>query len=297
LAKPGLEDDFSRQRFNVTDIQQPSQAEAPLIGSTRPTAPSPATPAPRQILLGVRLDPLTIEELNLLVKQVIQRGAQLLIGGHNLHSVYLFHHDPRMRSYFERADVIRIDGMSLVLWGRLVGKRISRERRVTYLDWIKPLMKHAASEGWRVYYLGGKRGVAAQAAELLRREVAGLNLDTHHGYFTETEIPGILDQIRQFQPQVLMVGMGMPRQEHWVMDHLDRLDVNVILTVGACFDYLAGAIPTPPRWMGRVGLEWLYRLVSEPRRLWKRYLLEPWSLLPIAFRDLLARRRGGGRAG
>lgn len=83
-----------------------------------------------------------------------------------------------------------------------------------------------------------------------------------------------------------MVGMGMPRQEHWVVEYHERIEANVIWLVGACFDYVAGAIPTPPRWMGRVGLEWLYRLYSEPQRLASRYLLEPWSLVPLMISDL-----------
>lgn len=77
--------------------------------------------------------------------------------------------------------------------------------------------------------------------------------------------------------------MGMPR---WILDNLDRLTANVILTAGACFNYIAGAIPKPPRWMSRMGLEWLYRLISEPRRLGKRYLIEPWALLPLMIADV-----------
>jgi len=82
----------------------------------------------------------------------------------------------------------------------------------------------------------------------------------------------------------------MPRQEHWVIENFENIHANVILTAGACFDYIAGVIPTPPRWMGWLGLEWLYRLLSEPRRLAKRYLLEPWALLPLAIMDLLYNR-------
>jgi len=99
----------------------------------------------------------------------------------------------------------------------------------------------------------------------------------------------VLAQIREFQPQVLMVGMGMPRQEYWILDNLPDIAANVVLTAGACFDYLAGVIPTPPRWLGKIGLEWIFRLWHEPRRLWKRYLWEPWLLLPLAPKDVLRR--------
>jgi N-acetylglucosaminyldiphosphoundecaprenol N-acetyl-beta-D-mannosaminyltransferase len=86
-----------------------------------------------------------------------------------------------------------------------------------------------------------------------------------------------------------MVGMGMPVQEHWILHNFFRLSPAVILAPGACFDYIAGVVPTPPRWMGQIGLEWLFRLASEPRRLWKRYLLEPWPVLGLVLKDFFKR--------
>jgi N-acetylglucosaminyldiphosphoundecaprenol N-acetyl-beta-D-mannosaminyltransferase len=79
----------------------------------------------------------------------------------------------------------------------------------------------------------------------------------------------------------------MPRQEHWILDNLEQIQTNTILTSGACIDYVAGAVPTPPRWMGKLGLEWLYRLFSEPGRLWKRYLLEPWFVVRLLLQEIL----------
>ena len=245
----------------------------------------------RLTLLGVTVDPLTITELNKCIAKAVAQGERWIIANHNLHSVYLYHRDPKMRAFFAKAQVVHIDGMSLVYWARVLGYPVTKQHRVTYVDWVHPLMAMAAAEGWRVFYLGGKPGVAARAAEKLRQQYPGLVLETRHGYFTPEENDAVLEEIARFQPHVLMVGMGMPRQEHWVLDNLERISANAILTAGACFDYVAGVIPTPPRWMGRMGLEWLYRLWSEPRRLARRYLLEPWFLVPLALRDLTARFR------
>jgi N-acetylglucosaminyldiphosphoundecaprenol N-acetyl-beta-D-mannosaminyltransferase len=242
-------------------------------------------------LLGVTVDPITIAELHKCIAKAIARGERWIIANHNLRSVYLYHRDPKMRAFFTKAQVIHIDGMPLVYWARVLGYPVTKQHRVTYVDWVHPLMATAAAEGWRVFYLGGKPGVAARAAEKLRRQYPGLVLETRHGYFTPEENDAVLEEIARFQPHVLMVGMGMPRQEHWVLDNLERISANAILTAGACFDYVAGVVPMPPRWMGRMGLEWLYRLWSEPRRLARRYLLEPWFLVPLAFRDLSARFR------
>jgi N-acetylglucosaminyldiphosphoundecaprenol N-acetyl-beta-D-mannosaminyltransferase len=245
----------------------------------------------RLTLLGVEVDPLTIPELNARIAGAVVRGERLVVGGHNSHSVYLYHRDPAMRDFHARADVVRIDGMPLLLFARLLGCRLRREQRVTYMDWLNPLLNEARKGGWRLFYLGGKPGVAESAAGMLRAEFPGLIVEARHGYIgsSERENQVALDQINSFGAHVLMVGMGMPRQEHWILANLERVQANAILAVGACFDYVAGAIPTPPRWMGRTGLEWLYRLLSEPGRLWRRYLVEPWCLLPLAVKDLFER--------
>ncbi|WPD19723.1 WecB/TagA/CpsF family glycosyltransferase [Thermaerobacter composti] len=245
----------------------------------------------RLILLGVEVDPLTMDELNGLIEEAVRDGRKIIIANHNLHSVYLYHSDSKMRAFFKKADVIHIDGMPLVYWARALGYRVSSGQRVTYIDWIYSLASIAETKGWRIFYLGGKLGVASRAALRLREKYPRLEIRTHHGYFAPEENGKILADIAVYRPHILMVGMGMPRQEHWVLDNLDKIQANAILTAGACFDYVAGAIPTPPRWMGRIGFEWLYRLMSEPRRLWRRYLWEPWFLLPLLIGDVVKRIR------
>lgn len=121
-------------------------------------------------------------------------------------------------------------------------------------------------------------------------------MKTAHGYFDLSSVEAnqqIIAEINAWQTDLLLVGMGMPRQEHWVLDHRSELQAWCILPVGAALDYVAGAIPTPPRFMSRIGLEWLARLVAEPRRLWRRYLLEPLALVRfvgVDLRSMLDRR-------
>lgn len=132
-------------------------------------------------------------------------------------------------------------------------------------------------------------------AELLRERWHGLQLETAHGYFDlaagSHEAETILARIREYRPHILCVGMGMPRQEHWIARYGGSSGANVVLSVGALMDLLAGELRTPPRWIGRAGLEWLFRLVSTPRRVWYRYLVEPWWLLPHLARDVARRRK------
>lgn len=240
-------------------------------------------------LLGAEFDALTMDELGEAVSDSTNLGRCTIIANHNLHSIYLFHNDPQMRNFYREAQKIHIDSMPLVYLARIFGYPIRREHRVTYLDWIGPLMTESARQHWRVFYLGGRPRIAEEAALRLRKAFPQLQLETHHGYFNKTDQENVrvLELIRCFKPNILMVGMGMPLQEHWILENFERIEANVILTSGACFDYIAGVIPSPPRWMGRVGLEWLFRLVSEPRRLWRRYLLEPWYIAGLVLRELL----------
>lgn len=247
----------------------------------------------RVTLLGVEVDLVTIDDLNAAIAEAVRKGKKIVIAHHNLHSVYLYARDSKMRALYRMADVVHIDGMSLVLWGRLLGYPVRRKHRVTYVDWVRPLMAEAARRGWRVFYLGGRPGVAERAAARLRAEFQGLNILTRHGYFDTVgaENEAIVQNINAVSPHILMVGMGMPRQEHWVLDNVGRLRVNAILLAGACFDYIAGVVPTPPRWSGKFCLEWVFRLIAEPRRLWRRYIVEPVYLIPRAIRDICIRVR------
>jgi N-acetylglucosaminyldiphosphoundecaprenol N-acetyl-beta-D-mannosaminyltransferase len=155
-------------------------------------------------------------------------------------------------------------------------------------------MAGAAENGWRVFYLGSSPGVAEEGAKRLRQTYPELQIQTMHGYFDTNlqsqENDRVLNAIEVYKPHILMVGMGMPRQEYWIQQNLKRLCANVILPAGAAIDYVAGAVPTPPRWAGRFGLEWAFRLTAEPQRLWRRYLVEPWSILGVVAQDFLKRQ-------
>jgi N-acetylglucosaminyldiphosphoundecaprenol N-acetyl-beta-D-mannosaminyltransferase len=121
-----------------------------------------------------------------------------------------------------------------------------------------------------------------------------LKIEVNDGYFDagpgSHENEALLARINGYLPDLLMVGMGMPRQEFWIQENVRRLKTHVILPSGAAIDYIAGAVPTPPRWAGLLGLEWAFRLISEPRRLAGRYVIEPWSILGRVINDLVFKR-------
>jgi N-acetylglucosaminyldiphosphoundecaprenol N-acetyl-beta-D-mannosaminyltransferase len=246
-------------------------------------------PEERVEVLGGLMDLVKPAEVFHFARNKIAAGQKAIVANHNLHSLHLIKHDAEFRSFFEQADLIEVDSIPLLLWARLVGRPSRRFHRCTYLDWRDDFWAMAEQSGLRVFFVGGEAGVADAAAERIRREWPGLELTTHHGYYDTTpgsaENAAVVAEINRYKPDILLVGMGMPRQETWVVRNYPDLPPCVVFTVGGAFDYEAGAQLASPRWIGQIGLEWLFRLATNPR-LFGRYVIEPWSLLGPAFADL-----------
>jgi N-acetylglucosaminyldiphosphoundecaprenol N-acetyl-beta-D-mannosaminyltransferase len=248
---------------------------------------------PSYTMLGVRVDGLTTATLYRAIAEAVESGPRTVIGNHNLHSIYLYHRDAKMRRFYARARYVFIDGIPLIWLGRLLGYPLRRKHRMTSIDWLRPMLPMAVMRGWRLFLLGSEPGVAERAAAMLRSEFPGLAIEAMHGYFDLR--PGsesgeaVVARIAAYRPAILCVGMGMPRQEQWIEDHIERLDARVVLNLGGFMELMTGELPLPPRWISRLGLEWLVRLISRPRRVWRRYLVEPWYLLPLLARDVRAR--------
>lgn len=237
-------------------------------------------------VLGVDVDLMTKEALTDRVIDAVEHGERLWVSNHNLHSAYLVLEDDQMRRWNELADVVFVDGMSLVAASRLSRGRLRRAHRATVLDWMPDVLDAAARGGKVVFHLGGDPGWIERGAARWRERHPGLRLHVHDGFFAAEESPRVVEAINRVHPDLLLIGMGMPRQEHWAVAHAAELDVPVIVTVGAFLGYAAGAAAEPPRWVGRLGFEWAWRLAADPRRLARRYLVEPLLLLRA-----LSRRR------
>lgn len=246
-------------------------------------------------MLGQPVDLVKPEEVLHHVQQAVRQGAKSLIANHNLHSLYLIQKRPELAGFYDRADLIEVDSTPLLWFSRALGLHSRGFHRCTYLDWRDHFWSVANRNGWRVMSIGGAPGVGDEAARRLKARYPGADIAIHHGFFDAhrdgPENAAVLAQITAFQPHILFVGMGMPRQELWIDDNFERLPDCVILSVGAAFDYEAGVQSAAPRWMGRAGIEWAYRLVHDPKRLFVRYCVEPWTLLPLALRDIRDARR------
>ena len=241
-------------------------------------------------MLGQPVDLVKLEEVLHHVQQAVLQGAKSLIANHNLHSLYLIQKRPELAAFYDRADLVEVDSTPLLWFSRALGLHSRGFHRCTYLDWRDHFWSVANRNGWRVMSIGGAPGVGDEAARRLKVRYPGADIAIHHGFFDarpdSPENAAVLAQVKAFQPHILFVGMGMPRQELWIDDNFDALPDCVILSVGAAFDYEAGVQSAAPRWMGRAGIEWAYRLVHDPKRLFVRYCVEPWTLLPLALRDI-----------
>ncbi len=265
---------------------------AALPSSLRPLPP-PSLPSRR--LLGFRISPVTMEEMFGLMGRVIDADQRMVLASQNLHGLYIHKRDPVFRDLHEDpATCVHIDGMPIVWLGRLAGMGLGSGHRTTWVDFFPPLMKLAQAKGWRVFYLGAEPAVLAEGMARLRRWYPDLRVEGRDGYFDASpgsaENEEVIARINAWRPHLLIVGMGMGRQEHWIRANRNRLDANVVATCGACIEYFADAVKTAPRWMGRIGMEWAYRLYDDPRRFWRRYLVEPWSVAAYLLGNALKSR-------
>ena len=204
---------------------------------------------------------------------------------------------PELRAALEAAELVYCDGYGV----RLAAKALDVEvpHRMTGADWIWSLATLCEAAGKSIYLLGSEPGVADGAAQRLRRYHPGLRIaGTHHGFFDigSPHADRVIEDINERRPDIVLVGMGTPKQEQWVEESAARVESGILWTVGALFDYLSGRTPRAPHLIADNGFEWIFRLAVEPRRMWRRYLLGNPAFLYRVLQErrrLLGRRREG----
>ena len=227
-------------------------------------------------LLGVLVDSPTIDQLHASLASFIYESKHALVLNVNVNCLNLAYEHPWLRNFLNAAEIVFCDGAGVLLGARILGYHIPQ--RITYADWMWQLAEFAEPRGFTFFFLGARPGVTAKAAVRLTERFPSLRiLGTHHGFFDKTpgspENEDVIQRINAVKPDILVTGFGMPLQERWLMDNWDRIEANVALTGGAVFDYISEGLRRAPRWMTDHNLEWLGRLIIEPRRLWRRYLI------------------------
>lgn len=225
-------------------------------------------------LLGVRFDKLTRKEL---LNQIVALAhtPQTIVGHVNINGMNLAFELDWYRTFLNQATVVFCDGFGVILGAKLAGQSIDPTHRATCPDWLEDLAQTCETHALSLFLLAGKPGMAEKAAQKLRMCAPNLRLATHHGFFNKTgpENKAVIDQINDFKPDILYIGLGTPLQEAWLLSNMHRIEANVFLPLGACIDFYTGETYRGPQWLTDRGWEWFCRLLTEPRRLWRRYLI------------------------
>lgn len=259
--------------------------EAEPSHEVRSRAALPERVKRRKTLARVGIDDLNQQETLVEIERLIRAGGISMMTVVNASKIVLADKDEELRDVINSSEIVTADGMSVVWASRLLGQGL--KERVTGIDTFELLLALAAEKGFSVYLLGARPQVVERLREKLGERFPALKIaGSRDGYFSTSD--EVVADIRRARPDILFVAMGSPRQEKWLAANLERLQVPFSIGVGGSFDHVAGFQSRAPLWMQRAGLEWLYRLTSEPGRLWKRYILGNPRFLYLVFKH----RRG-----
>jgi exopolysaccharide biosynthesis WecB/TagA/CpsF family protein len=243
----------------------------------------------RPSLLGVEFTPLTRAQAVDEAERLLEAEDPAWIAVENAHALNIAFDDADHRATLNRADMVLNDGTGVILAARILRSRFPEDLHGNVFTPM--LLERAAARGWPVFFLGAGPGVADKAAQLVMQTYEGLHVvGTHNGFFNPEEDAEVAQKIKASGAKLLMVGMGMPRQEQWLDRNLAATGVRLASTAGAFFDFQAGIVPRAPGWVQRGRVEWIYRLVKEPQRLWRRYLVGNPLFIARVLRQRATRR-------
>jgi N-acetylglucosaminyldiphosphoundecaprenol N-acetyl-beta-D-mannosaminyltransferase len=246
-------------------------------------------------VLGCEIDRLDTRETLRRCDEVIASGRFAQHVCINAAKLVALYDDPRIREVVERCEIVSADGQSIVWASKLLGEPLPE--RVNGTELMFHLLALAQEKGYGVFILGAKKDVLVRAVERLRASYPRLRIVGYRdGYFSDAESADVAAEVRAARPEILFVAISSPRKEYWLAEHGRNLGVPFVMGVGGSIDVAAGVTRWAPPWMRRAGLEWLFRLLQEPRRMGRRYLVTNARFIGLLGRELVRRRTGGQAA-
>lgn len=236
--------------------------------------------------MGCAIDNLSMDETLDRVEQFVQRGTPHQHVVVNVDKLVKASRQPPLRDIINRCDLVNVDGMPIVWASRILGQPL--KARVAGVDLFEQLLGRAARRGWGVYFLGAREDVVGRVAELAPKRFPGLKVAGYrNGYWTRDEEPQVVEAIRAAQPQLLFVAISSPMKEEFLGRYQAEMKVPFAMGVGGTFDVFVGKVPRAPAWMQRAGLEWFFRFLQEPRRMFRRYFVEDAYFFWLLARELV----------
>jgi len=242
-------------------------------------------------LMGLDVFALRMPQVIRICNQHIAERRQLLIGVVNVAKIVNARTNSRLREALATADIVLADGAPIVWLSRMVGKKLPE--RVAGIDLMFELLKQAHKNHYSVYFLGATPDVVEKAVNMVRRDYPGLRVAGYRdGYFSEHEQENVALAVKNSGADILFVGISPPKKEIFLGNWRQFMGVPICHGVGGSFDILAGLSKRAPTWMQKHGLEWLYRLIQEPRRLWRRYLVTNTKFAVLSVAEIARARLG-----
>ncbi|MGU9283463.1 WecB/TagA/CpsF family glycosyltransferase [Clostridium perfringens] len=241
----------------------------------------------RMNFLNTEIDNLTMNEAIDKAEKLILNKKPSYVITPNVDHIVKLESDKEFQNVYKNADLILTDGMPLIWISKMKGNPI--KEKISGSDFFPKLCERAAEKGYSLFLLGAAEGVAAKAAENLKEKYKGLNIvgtySPSYGFEKkDNEIEKIMKMINEVNPDILAVGLGAPKQEKFIYKYREELNVPISLAIGASIDFEAGNISRAPKWMQNYGLEWFYRLCKEPKRMFKRYIVDDLKIIKIIFK-------------
>ncbi|MEC9367812.1 MAG: WecB/TagA/CpsF family glycosyltransferase [Pseudomonadota bacterium] len=259
------------------------------IGATIVLSPFPVERSRRAEFLGCPVDLYDRRESLALIASAIEKRQRLQHVVVNVAKLVSMRRDEALRRDVAESDLINIDGMGVVWGARLLGLQVSE--RVAGADLMMDVLALCEQRGFRPYFFGARPEVLDRFIVRVRELHPGLDIaGWHHGYFSRDEEDGIASDIRDAKPDCLFIAISSPIKERFLHAYRDDLDVPFLMGVGGTIDVVAGVVSRAPLWMQKAGLEWLFRLAQEPRRMWRRYLTTNAEYAVLMIRALLVRQ-------
>ncbi|WP_229427184.1 WecB/TagA/CpsF family glycosyltransferase [Massilia atriviolacea] len=240
-------------------------------------------------MMGCLMDNLTMEETLQKVEGFIAAGTPHQHVVVNVDKLVKANRDPELRRIINECALINVDGMPVVWAARLLGKPL--KERVAGVDLFEALMKRAAEKGWRVYLLGAREEVVSDVKRIYEKKYAGMTLAGYrNGYWKPEEEAGVVEQIAAAKADLLFVAISSPKKEHFLGQYQAQMKIPFAMGVGGTFDVAVGRVKRAPLWMQKSGLEWFYRFLQEPRRMFRRYFIDDMGFIWLFLKEATRRR-------